>query len=1009
MTLERRVAASYLVHMLAGTSGQGHDGLRIVRVAFQLSGPVDDLAVDADRGEAALLRSMRVAVRRAPSFQASDLSSRQLVEDLVAAQRAMPDGQVTERRLAVCVAGRRSAAEQVRSLAAHARVHSEAATFFALFHEPQRFRQVLVNRLTHLVALVRGCSFDDALGVVDETTWRLLSTLEVLMPRYEDPDTSDWVELANHLIPLTRTHDVGEASVLRDRIEALAGTYAPMAAVVDRAMLVRDLGLSATGAWSPNPARLDSSRERRIAAERAMALSLARSAERVESLGLDAAGREIVLDHVAAAAPEALHSPVSGTLTVVTGRLGSGKTELGEWWHRRCLHRIVEGTSARHALWFSAKQDTDIAAKLTAAADDGDVDAVIDGLDEMAVADAADLLEQLRVLLRVKPNTQIVVTARPGLATGRSDRQIDVAPLAMAETVALYEELTSRSGGHLYGWPEAARNALRWPLWVVLAATLRSDRPGSEAELLDGLVTAALARSRERRLTESPATFQQLTRLAVTAVRNRGSVPVGEAGGFGARQVLTATGLVADDGHRLAFTLPIIEQWLAARAVVVGEVPVAELTATATVVARWRYPMAVALATGPRAVVDALMSSLTALNIGLGNWVVDAVAGNFDARGDDVDEELLGSRLSDALTRVDQASRSGSGLAVLPVGIDGGRATVGIGVESGRLTVVFAPGGRCHGGFELLNRRPTPEPGWGFRAGPLDDRACGVWLFAYELLRDRVKGFLEGGVGFRDGCGELFAAEQRWAMCVALAPAHARLTGRADPAQVIEKCDELIALAEHDVDDDAVFPVGSLDIPLGQLRALRTQLVDTPELASAPSPAPDLKPIGGRVWMLYSPERLLELAQWTYGAALTIYRDLVAAWFPGLQGVLGKSCVRALEITATLIVGPGPDLADGPRLSYGVGPAPADTVGDRVRVTMGSGALEIGQWRDTEPFVRQIDEWRRLHRDVAEFGRFSRAVTMLEVLTERPATKIALKWIADDLKGLGFGWIQPKL
>jgi hypothetical protein len=34
---------------------------------------------------------------------------------------------------------------------------------------------------------------------------------------------------------------------------------------------------------------------------------------------------------------------------------------------------------------------------------------------------------------------------------------------------------------------------------------------------------------------------------------------------------------------------------------------------------------------------------------------------------------------------------------------------------------------------------------------------------------------------------------------------------------------------------------------------------------------------------------------------------------------------------------------------------------------------------------------------------------MLEVLTERPATKIALKWIADDLKELGFGWIQPKL
>ena len=119
--------------------------------------------------------------------------------------------------------------------------------------------------------------------------------------------------------------------------------------------------------------------------------------------------------------------------------------------------------------------------------------------------------------------------------------------------------------------------------------------------------------------------------------------------------------------------------------------------------------------------------------------------------------------------------------------------------------------------------------------------------------------------------------------------------------------------------------------------------------------------------------------------------------------------MRALEITATLSVRPGLDLANGPRVSDGVGPGPADADGDRVIVMTGGGTLEIGWWDDTELFVRQIDEWRRRHRDVAEFGRVSRAVTMLEVLTERPATKIALKWIADDLKELGFGWIQPKL
>lgn len=60
------------------------------------------------------------------------------------------------------------------------------------------------------------------------------------MPRLESPDEADWGALQNALVPVARGTDLAGASLLRDRLVALAAEYPPKAATVDLSLLRRD-------------------------------------------------------------------------------------------------------------------------------------------------------------------------------------------------------------------------------------------------------------------------------------------------------------------------------------------------------------------------------------------------------------------------------------------------------------------------------------------------------------------------------------------------------------------------------------------------------------------------------------------------------------------------------------------------------------------------------------------------------------------------------------------------
>ena len=248
VTFERKVAVQYLAHMLVGDgAAELGDDRRVVSVAFQQAAahPADDLVIGAaypDESKPSWV--LAIAVRRSPNLVLSDESTRKLfrgfVRDLLREPANGP-----EHRWCLVVSGPQPHAEQLAKLADHATAQMDASGFFELIHSPGRFDTGMRGRLNQIEKLVEHSLKD--LGTANVSTalvqvcvWRLLGRLVVGMPRLESPDETDWLTVANTLVPVSRGADVTAASRLRDRLVTLASEYSPKSARVDLTMLRRD-------------------------------------------------------------------------------------------------------------------------------------------------------------------------------------------------------------------------------------------------------------------------------------------------------------------------------------------------------------------------------------------------------------------------------------------------------------------------------------------------------------------------------------------------------------------------------------------------------------------------------------------------------------------------------------------------------------------------------------------------------------------------------------------------
>jgi hypothetical protein len=238
------------------------------------------------------------------------------------------------------------------------------------------------------------------------------------------------------------------------------------------------------------------------------------------------------------------------------------------------------------------------------------------------------------------PDTRILLTSRPLPVFAEAHEVRRVPPLTDEEMLSLVGRVAEREIGEvsLYGWAASLRDAARRPLFAILLGLARREAaaaPRTTGELISFLVTKALGPT-------LPDALPLLMRLALLASDGgERSVHADDVGAPEELDSLVRSRLVVREGKFLRFGLPILTQWFAAQALIHRHRTSKELLANPLLPDRWRYALAIAVATTSRKKVDALLGPLAREQPGLASVVIGEAVRQWPSEQADLTIESL--------------------------------------------------------------------------------------------------------------------------------------------------------------------------------------------------------------------------------------------------------------------------------------------------------------------------------------------------------------------------------
>lgn len=307
---------------------------------------------------------------------------------------------------------------------------------------------------------------------------------------------------------------------------------------------------------------------------------------------------------------------------VLSSQMGAGKSLGAERHLQSAIDQLLSDGSAPVPVWLTATQARGglLAAVTAACSGIGDprmqgATIVVDGLEEAGIEVAEQLLGEARELALTWPRTTVLLTSRPVPSLDGVEERRDIPELddEAAKSIIDIGAGGAVAPGVVLGLPENVRLSLRRRLFALLYGLIQRENPAGVAPRSRGDLLAFLGARAAARAGEDAQ--RVLRGLAVKSVeRELGVVAEQEIGARAEIEALLASGLVVRRPAGIAPGLPVIAQWFAAQALLLGEVDVEPLLAAPDDIDLWLYPLAIAVATGSQergaALLEPLMRSL---------------------------------------------------------------------------------------------------------------------------------------------------------------------------------------------------------------------------------------------------------------------------------------------------------------------------------------------------------------------------------------------------------------
>jgi hypothetical protein len=754
--------------------------------------------------------------------------------------------------------------------------------------------------------------------------------------------------------------------------------------------------------------------------------SRARRAVRLQVFDLDEAALALYLDQIQ------IPDVPRGSVKVLLGDFGSGKSETAEAWHRTALADLAGDDEAPLPVWLIAR---DIGAQSLEDAIERQVgpswrrgrgaSIAVDGLDETDPATAQTLLEAARTAAATHANTCFLLTARPGILSPTTSEE-ELAHLLTEEEALELVQLAGGKPHDTWQWTPAMRATVTRPFFALAAGVMlgREEAARGEADLIRGLVENALAQGKERSALTVAETRSVLEKLAVALTASGRDELT-----FGDRQVARSSRLVADgaDGS-VRFSLPIFQHWFAAQALLAGRVATSDVAADAPSFNRWRWAAAVAaLSARDAGTADALLGTWVAGNPGAAAWIIKAAfGGNRDWRtnGDEaLDANTAGIRVLHALrTWADALGPFAFG--VLPSPVVDGPVALGVTVSGHRIDVAFSTATPAvdsvtevpPGVHPLIPVPIVPAPEWlPWLSGVAPRGDAWPWT----LVRSRVASATlkklanDPFLGAPDG---VWVQERRFDLARRLTSTGSLFYGELSAEDVRTRAADAFDVLDRNRTGGIRFGGSSPTYAGGEIEDLITWIDSSgsPKLVSYLPDCDVPTPRGGWVWDFFSPSRLQEFEAEVYGRACEAYDEALAHSMQRLGWSMPGSAVAPFGVIAEINF----DAAAGPgaaptmyvvRVPMGLMPQLARTDSSAVWSTSGRAVMteeKLPEERSASERYHAVLETVRswLAEQNREPGGLSWSNTIVDDMAKvRPASNVAAQWLWSDLKSLGLG------
>ncbi|MCX4564225.1 hypothetical protein [Streptomyces sp. 2-1] len=710
--------------------------------------------------------------------------------------------------------------------------------------------------------------------------------------------------------------------------------------------------------------------------------------------------------------------PETGVV-VLEGGFGAGKSLAAERLHQQDIAAVRTDAQAPIPVHLVAQHipGNVIDAATRAARALGDpavrgVALVVDGLDEPGPIRGKELLDQALswAASATGGRWRILVTARPGLEVDAKLRRV-MPELAEEEAAALMDRLGG-SGLAVRSQSSMVRSVLRRPLFAIIGAQLQRDHerlPNSPVAFLDALVTRAL---RDVESVQEERAERLLQRLAAACVSTGGLAAAADVGSPGEVRALLGTRLVVRLGDRhLAFALPVLEQYFAGQALLAGGV-LAEVVPSVELLDRWRYGLAMAIASGGWESVGTVLDPLLHAQPGVAAWAVHEAIPRNVSEGEgpwpDLPASVVSRRLQTTLEAWQRTLGAAGDRISLYTGWTG-PVTVDARLEGNRLGlhILRRDGDHTPGlAIPLAHRWAEPR---GIRPmtasfGPIAaDYAAWPWQQTLGVLASGLHTLCERKDFDLADC-DSYTKERLWL-------AGESLRGRTSRRFAPIRADEV-----HQTLRQHLYSKGSLPVRSSygrQFTAWQAELLRIDEeLASGrwadangmlhhPYAVPDQThgPHVHWAWDTYSTQQLRLRTEQVLTAAVEIYTALVDTWFPHLKQVLGLASAALFALGADLYCPPGGnDSYEPPLMRLSLRPSP------RCSVTVRLVPSEDDLYAPVPPVPPGNEPAR------SPWARPSTPVlSEPEVFGDAPAINYAYTWLHEDLHRLHLTDSGPRI